>query len=245
MQPRETFTSPREKFAPIILPRFNQQISRNIARSILPLPREIRPFNHRSNNTSSIGNRRERVFDTHKTTSRPQFTSILLSCQYCHLNFDSKSLERHLENCELKKLTCEKCGEEVTRNVFQSHIEECSRNEHNSMSCSEEAYSNFDPDTYDWTEEMFLSDSELTYERLLMLDETIEKKGMTTEQMKAFPIQLYVKSLDGEGSCVICMCDYETGEYVRKLNCHKFHKGCIDQWLETQISCPTCKRYLR
>jgi len=95
-------------------------------------------------------------------------------------------------------------------------------------------------------EGFFLDESEMTYERLLMLDANVVKKGMSSEQLKEFPVQLYVRSLDGEGSCVVCMCDYETGEYVRKLSCnHNFHKGCIDKWLDANITCPTCKKYLR
>ncbi|KAJ5907593.1 hypothetical protein N7495_000275 [Penicillium taxi] len=44
--------------------------------------------------------------------------------------------------------------------------------------------------------------------------------------------------------CLICLCDYEAAEEVRKLSkCkHVYHKDCIDQWLTTgRNSCPLCR----
>eukprot|EP01089_Gocevia_fonbrunei_P012262 TRINITY_DN2846_c0_g2_i1.p1 TRINITY_DN2846_c0_g2~~TRINITY_DN2846_c0_g2_i1.p1 ORF type:complete len:332 (+),score=42.95 TRINITY_DN2846_c0_g2_i1:127-996(+) len=44
-------------------------------------------------------------------------------------------------------------------------------------------------------------------------------------------------------SCAICLSDYETGEQIRFLPCkHHFHQACADRWLETNKSCPFCKR---
>ncbi|KAI4183338.1 MAG: hypothetical protein L6R41_005450 [Letrouitia leprolyta] len=44
--------------------------------------------------------------------------------------------------------------------------------------------------------------------------------------------------------CLVCLCDYEIDEEVRRLNkCkHLFHRECIDQWLTTgRNSCPLCR----
>ncbi|KAL8999110.1 MAG: hypothetical protein Q9169_001998 [Polycauliona sp. 2 TL-2023] len=44
--------------------------------------------------------------------------------------------------------------------------------------------------------------------------------------------------------CLVCLCDYEVGEEVRRLTkCdHLFHRECIDQWLTTgRNSCPLCR----
>ncbi|KAL8775361.1 MAG: hypothetical protein Q9209_000369 [Squamulea sp. 1 TL-2023] len=44
--------------------------------------------------------------------------------------------------------------------------------------------------------------------------------------------------------CLVCLCDYETGEEIRRLTkCnHLFHRECIDQWLTTgRNSCPLCR----
>lgn len=41
----------------------------------------------------------------------------------------------------------------------------------------------------------------------------------------------------------ICCCDYEERDVLRALNCaHHFHKDCVDQWLLTKASCPTCRQ---
>jgi len=154
-------------------------------------------------------------------------------CQFCNVNFNSEELTEHIDNCDMRKINCDKCGERVLMDVFDIHYEECESDEMDDLS-----------DGGSMEEENTANN--LTYERLLELDENVVKKGMTEEQLKEFQEFLYVKSLDGEGSCVICMCDYQTGEYLRKLSCcHLFHKGCIDQWLGANITCPTCKKYLR
>lgn len=42
--------------------------------------------------------------------------------------------------------------------------------------------------------------------------------------------------------CVICMCDYEEGDYLRRFQCrHDFHQSCIDSWLNTKAACPVCR----
>jgi hypothetical protein len=44
-----------------------------------------------------------------------------------------------------------------------------------------------------------------------------------------------------EGSCIICLADYEVDEELKVLPCHHhFHKACIDEWLHIQKTCPLC-----
>tara|TARA_B100001250_G_C19804496_1_gene792629 strand:+ start:976 stop:1470 length:495 start_codon:yes stop_codon:yes gene_type:complete len=48
------------------------------------------------------------------------------------------------------------------------------------------------------------------------------------------------------GTCGICMEEMESGEAVRWLPCqetinHAFHTECIDPWLKSHSSCPTCR----
>jgi len=46
-------------------------------------------------------------------------------------------------------------------------------------------------------------------------------------------------------SCPICLEDYEVGQSYRRLPClHRFHEGCIDQWLGQKGNCPVCKMRL-
>jgi hypothetical protein len=48
----------------------------------------------------------------------------------------------------------------------------------------------------------------------------------------------------GESSeCVVCLSRFEEGEDVRVLSqCgHSFHEACIDAWLSTSATCPSCR----
>ncbi|VDM32206.1 unnamed protein product [Hydatigera taeniaeformis] len=44
--------------------------------------------------------------------------------------------------------------------------------------------------------------------------------------------------------CVICMCDYEPGDELRKMPMcsHIFHRACIDDWLTRSLTCPSCQQ---
>jgi hypothetical protein len=45
-----------------------------------------------------------------------------------------------------------------------------------------------------------------------------------------------------ENKCSICCCEYVQNDIVRVLRCkHAFHMTCIDQALETSITCPLCR----
>jgi len=122
----------------------------------------------------------------------------------------------------------------VNNNAPEEEANEESWNgEENFENAEDEEMYGFDPDA-------------MTYEQLIALDNTIAKKGLSAEEMKQIPIQVYLKGFDGPCSCTICISDCESGEILRKLNCgHKFHRDCIDTWLETNITCPVCKKYLR
>ena len=48
------------------------------------------------------------------------------------------------------------------------------------------------------------------------------------------------------GDCAICQEDFSLGEEYVALQCnpvrpHKFHKGCIEPWLVSHDTCPTCR----
>ena len=48
------------------------------------------------------------------------------------------------------------------------------------------------------------------------------------------------------GTCGICMEEMKEGEKIRWLPCqkttnHAFHTQCIDPWLKSHASCPTCR----
>lgn len=49
-----------------------------------------------------------------------------------------------------------------------------------------------------------------------------------------------------DGDCAICLEDYVEGDCCRIFpKCkHMFHSDCIDDWLEKNLTCPICRRYV-
>ncbi|CAK9181492.1 unnamed protein product [Ilex paraguariensis] len=46
-----------------------------------------------------------------------------------------------------------------------------------------------------------------------------------------------------DGTCAVCLCEFQDGEPVRVLpEClHPFHAPCIDMWLFSHSNCPLCR----
>lgn len=66
--------------------------------------------------------------------------------------------------------------------------------------------------------------------------------------VRTLPIHTYtaeqarMEVAEEEKCCAICMDEFREGDKQRMLPCfHRFHAGCVDQWLRTKGSCPTCK----
>ncbi|KMT09217.1 hypothetical protein BVRB_6g133190 [Beta vulgaris subsp. vulgaris] len=73
--------------------------------------------------------------------------------------------------------------------------------------------------------------------------------GLDKRALKTFPIVKYSKDVQIQGlgsECVICLSEFNGGEKVRILpKCnHGFHVKCIDKWLSSHSSCPTCRQSL-
>ncbi|KAH6762966.1 RING/U-box superfamily protein [Perilla frutescens var. hirtella] len=73
--------------------------------------------------------------------------------------------------------------------------------------------------------------------------------GIKKKALKTFPIISYAADLKLPGldtECAICLSDFTTGDRVRVLpKCnHGFHVRCIDKWLNSHSSCPTCRHCL-
>ncbi|XP_004142830.1 RING-H2 finger protein ATL52 [Cucumis sativus] len=51
------------------------------------------------------------------------------------------------------------------------------------------------------------------------------------------------KDVDGDGTCAICLSEFEEGEEIKTLpECkHSYHMPCIDMWLYSHSSCPMCR----
>lgn len=72
----------------------------------------------------------------------------------------------------------------------------------------------------------------------------IKKKALKTFPIVNYSAEMKLPGLDAE--CVICLSEFAPGERVKVLpKCnHGFHVRCIDRWLNSHSSCPTCRHCL-
>ncbi|KAL2947401.1 hypothetical protein AAZX31_20G067800 [Glycine max] len=80
------------------------------------------------------------------------------------------------------------------------------------------------------------------YEMLLALDEgNHQHTGASANLINSLP-QSTILTDNFTDACAICLEIPVQGETIRHLPClHKFHKDCIDPWLQRKASCPVCK----
>ncbi|KAG6602584.1 RING-H2 finger protein ATL72, partial [Cucurbita argyrosperma subsp. sororia] len=74
-------------------------------------------------------------------------------------------------------------------------------------------------------------------------------RGLKKSALRQIPVAVY-GSESGKGiretDCPICLGDFIVGEKIKVLpKCnHEFHVRCIDTWLASHTSCPTCRQSL-
>ncbi|XP_068646433.1 RING-H2 finger protein ATL80-like [Aristolochia californica] len=72
-------------------------------------------------------------------------------------------------------------------------------------------------------------------------------KGLKKKILKSLPKITFSKSASSKlVDCAICLAEFVDGEEIRVLpQCgHGFHVGCIDTWLGSHSSCPSCRQIL-
>ncbi|EOA18215.1 hypothetical protein CARUB_v10006700mg [Capsella rubella] len=84
-------------------------------------------------------------------------------------------------------------------------------------------------------------------------------KGLKKKVIEALPKSTYTASPSASASastaaaaedssteCAICIAEFAEGEEIRILPVcsHAFHVACIDKWLTSRSSCPSCRRVL-
>ncbi|GJS22409.1 zinc finger, RING/FYVE/PHD-type containing protein [Tanacetum coccineum] len=77
--------------------------------------------------------------------------------------------------------------------------------------------------------------------------------GINEKIIEVIPKYTYDSNTEYKGfgmlcssECAICLSEYVDGEEIRVLpECrHVFHVGCIDAWLSSNSSCPSCRKIL-
>ncbi|WOL07240.1 hypothetical protein Cni_G15979 [Canna indica] len=71
-------------------------------------------------------------------------------------------------------------------------------------------------------------------------------KGLEKKALRQLPKISYRGSEGPPAECPICLAEFEEGDQLRVLpQCgHGFHAGCVDAWLASHSSCPSCRRVL-
>lgn len=55
--------------------------------------------------------------------------------------------------------------------------------------------------------------------------------------------KLKIHRIDDNHECTICIASIKKGSIIRLLSCtHKFHYKCIDEWVDKNTTCPTCRK---
>ncbi|XP_057776307.1 RING-H2 finger protein ATL80-like [Salvia miltiorrhiza] len=79
---------------------------------------------------------------------------------------------------------------------------------------------------------------------------TASSKGLKKKVLKSLPKLTYGQGNELEAAklhdCAICLAEFAAGDEVRVLpQCgHGFHVGCVDTWLASHASCPSCRQIL-
>lgn len=77
-------------------------------------------------------------------------------------------------------------------------------------------------------------------------DQKAEIGAAAAEQKIEIPSVIYsegMKLAGAETECIICLSEFAAGEKIRVLEkCHHgFHLHCVQKWLVSHSSCPTCR----
>lgn len=85
-------------------------------------------------------------------------------------------------------------------------------------------------------------------------------RGLNTDEINVLPTSKFAEKMQSSSSlshhgtasdetvseCRICLSQFEPNETLRTLPClHRFHRHCIDNWIQRNAVCPVCRVKLR
>ncbi|KAJ8618372.1 hypothetical protein MRB53_014558 [Persea americana] len=77
--------------------------------------------------------------------------------------------------------------------------------------------------------------------------QTPANRGLKKKILRSLPTESFHPSAAGRpADCPICLTEFGDGDPIRVLpQCgHVFHVGCVDTWLGSHSSCPSCRQIL-
>ncbi|CAM8974892.1 hypothetical protein QQ045_030859 [Rhodiola kirilowii] len=71
-------------------------------------------------------------------------------------------------------------------------------------------------------------------------------KGLKKKVIRVLPKHTFSSSENASGECPICLAEFIDGQELRALPLcrHEFHAACVDTWLQSHSSCPSCRQIL-
>lgn len=115
------------------------------------------------------------------------------------------------------------------------------------LSMMDVSYSAYELDLFDEHRDMRLNIDSMSYEELLMLEETIGSvnTGLSEDHLSRCLTEImYCSSASDEddASCPICLEEFKDKDSQGVMKCqHVYHTACIKKWLGLKKTCPVCK----
>ena len=88
----------------------------------------------------------------------------------------------------------------------------------------------------------FIKFNFIFHPKILEKEEGLLKGDLKTLKVEEYNNEIMEKFKDKD-ECAICCEDFKIKEKIRIMSCagkHLFHVECIDKWLSTKKTCPTC-----